>query len=172
MTFHPYFMQDYYMRVEFQARGAPHVHCLLWLTEQVFDENLKSFKYKPLQTMYTEGDNGESQAEKKKEIEKYADQLISASTSSAICHKCKENKRENSPEELCEECELIKSRVLTYNNHICGFSCHKRKKTLYIKPDEGHGKFIGKENLKRLFMRYAGLTIHNTLWIKILLFLE
>ena len=29
--FHPYIMQEYYLRVEFQARGAPHIHCLLWL---------------------------------------------------------------------------------------------------------------------------------------------
>ena len=28
-AFHPYVMKYYYLRVEFQARGAPHVHCLL-----------------------------------------------------------------------------------------------------------------------------------------------
>ena len=28
-VFKPYFMKDYYLRVEFQAHGAPHVHCLL-----------------------------------------------------------------------------------------------------------------------------------------------
>ncbi|KAK7573658.1 hypothetical protein V9T40_004699 [Parthenolecanium corni] len=29
--FHNYYVIDYYIRVEFQQRGSPHCHCLLWL---------------------------------------------------------------------------------------------------------------------------------------------
>ena len=40
-VFKPYFMSEYYLRVEFQARGAPHIHCLLWLDEEYRDKKNK-----------------------------------------------------------------------------------------------------------------------------------
>ena len=45
----------------------------------------------------------------------------------------------------CEICQTIKERVESYNNHSCSFTCHKKKKTMSIKPDEGHGRLDGKK---------------------------
>ena len=129
-------MRDYYLRVEFQARGAPHVHCLLWLDEEVFDEESKTSNWQPLQTMFldTENENKDLKNEKIQKIERYAEKLICASLSEAKCTSCKEKmdkSKENIDEpdnSFCQECELIKTRASTFNNHICGFSCFKRKK--------------------------------------------
>ena len=46
-------------------------------------------------------------------------------------------------QEDCEKCIKIRERAETFNNHRCGFSCHKRKKTITIKSDEGHGRLDG-----------------------------
>ena len=32
---------------------------------------------------------------------------------------------------------------MTFNKHICGFSCHKRKKTILVKSTEVHGILDG-----------------------------
>ena len=63
-AFKPFIMRDYYLRVEFQARGAPHVHCLLWLEEEVVDNITNLVHWKPLQTMFCEEDNEEIKTEK------------------------------------------------------------------------------------------------------------
>merc|ERR1712208_57538 len=45
----------------------------------------------------------------------------------------------------CQMCQTIKERVEKYNRHLCTFTCHKKKKTMSIKPDEGHGRLDGKK---------------------------
>ena len=45
----------------------------------------------------------------------------------------------------CQMCQTIKERVESYNRHLCSFTCHKKKKTMSIKPDEGHGRLDGKK---------------------------
>ena len=37
-AFKPYQMADYFFRIEFQARGAPHLHSLIYLEEEVYDK--------------------------------------------------------------------------------------------------------------------------------------
>ena len=82
--FKPYQLEDYYIRVEFQARGAPHAHCLLWLNE--LDEDRK---WKPMDTMYTGKEEANPQQRLKK-MEKYAADLISASINHIKCKDCKD----------------------------------------------------------------------------------
>ena len=163
-AFKPFLMRDYYLRVEFQARGAPHVHCLLWLEEQVLDNESNKTHWKPLQTMFFEDDDEQIKNEKIKNIERYAEKLIYSSLTEAKCSSChekdinKEDVSEIMDETTCKDCELIKTRASTFNNHICGFSCFKRKKTISIKETEGHGrldnKIEGEEIVNHLLCRF------------------
>ena len=74
----PYSVSSYFYRVEFQQRGAPHVHCLLWLED---DEG------NPAPTFWSSDEEmDKNQAENKiKMIEKIAVMLISTSVDSALC---------------------------------------------------------------------------------------
>ena len=101
-VFKPYFMKDYYLRVEFQARGAPHIHCLLWLHEEMFDDETKSLKDEPLKTMFSVEDGNEIQQESINKIEERAKNLICASISDNKCILCKQKKKFNPSKENCE----------------------------------------------------------------------
>ena len=71
---------------------------------------------------------------KKKKIratETHADEMISVSFTDSKCKACKKSAKPSMPQKEYDKCELIKTRASTFNNHICGFSCHKRKKTLH-----------------------------------------
>ena len=118
-------MSEYYLRVEFQARGAPHIHCLLWLDEEHRNPETNEARRRPLKTMFsTEYDTVEQQRVIKN-IENCAENLISASVSDVKCKHCQQNQIKH-----CKVCDVIKKRALTFNTHICGFSCHKRIKNI------------------------------------------
>ena len=101
--------------------------------------------------MYSAEDDITDQQKVIENIEKCANNLILASLSDVMCNICKQNSmKKNSdkitiPKTACENCEKIKNRVMTFNNHICGFSCHKRKKTMTVKSTEGHGILDGQK---------------------------
>ena len=115
----------YYFRIEFQARGAPHVHSLAWL-------KTKSGKPVPSLLDITE----ENMEEKIAEIEEYHDKIISTSLDDI--------------DESEENYEELKAKVEKFQTHFCGFTCHKRKKTMTIKTTEGHGKNDGNIQGKEL----------------------
>ena len=137
-TFDPYVLEDYYIRVEFQARGAPHVQCLLWLLE--YDEQCD--KWQPMDTMFTGKEDKANNVDRLTKMEKHAMNLISASMKDIKCIDCKESQKapiyslsdsdgrkpDLSDSDDCPNCEQIKKRVITFNNHNCGFSCHKKIK--------------------------------------------
>ena len=134
----PYIMRDYYLRVEFQARGAPHLHCLLWLEEEGLDEENDTMKWKPLQTMFFEDEDKEVQNQKIENIERYARNLIYASITDVMCISCQNMNKDREHGNVqsktnCENCELIKTRASIFNTHTCGFSCFKKKKSTTIK---------------------------------------
>ena len=86
MTYPNFFDEDcefkvssYYYRVEFQQRGAPHIHTLLWLQ----DSNGKEAP--TFWTADSEDDGKERQEEKIVDIEKIATMLISGSVDTAFC---------------------------------------------------------------------------------------
>ena len=72
----PFSVSSYFYRIEFQQRGAPHVHCLVWLKDE--DGN-------PAPTFWASEDDDIDKEMKIAKIEEIADQLISASIDSAIC---------------------------------------------------------------------------------------
>ena len=69
-----YFVSSYFYRVEFQQRGAPHVHSLLWLTDTDVSEH------------HTDEELCEDKLEyRRKKIEAFVDHLISTSPTDIRC---------------------------------------------------------------------------------------
>lgn len=100
---------SYFYRIEFQARGAPHVHLLAWLKN-------KNGEAAPSMIASTE-ENIEQQM---KDVAKYHDKIIQCSID--------ESQDPN-----------VKEHLEKYQQHKCGFTCHKKRKTITIKEKEGHG---------------------------------
>ena len=50
-AFKPYRMADYFFRIEFQARGAPHLHSLIYLEEERINEESGEMEWKPVKSM-------------------------------------------------------------------------------------------------------------------------
>ena len=155
-----YGVSSYYYRVEFQQRGAPHIHYLLWLQDS--DDN-------PAPTFWSTDDEDQNQEEKIRNIERIASSLISASEDFALCddhynelqslkgdYKKKECKDcffpkygfEECPKhkimvptgDNCEGCKELKKNVKDFQSHKHTFSCQKKNKLITIKETEGHGK--------------------------------
>ena len=99
----------YFYRIEFQARGAPHVHGLLWLKDKQ--------GHSPLAIINTSSDI--DLEEKKNAIAAYHDKTI----------RC-------SHEDI--EDEDLREKIKRFQTHVCSFSCFKKKKTVTLKNTEGH----------------------------------
>ena len=75
-----------------------------------------------------------------KNIEKVAEHLICASLADVCCEDCQSSPDREEALTDCPHCHEIIERVKKFNcGHSCGFSCHKKKKQLTIKSNEGHG---------------------------------
>ena len=162
----PYSVSSYYYRVEFQQRGAPHIHCLLWL---------KDSKGKSAPTFWSADENSTEHENNSKveEIEKIARMIISASEDSALCDKhhiemksktrknlkenescvqcysasanfveCEDHKLESLSEE-CEECLTLKQNVKCFQTHSHTFTCQKNNKIIVVDSNEGFGRYDG-----------------------------
>ena len=159
-AFKPYRMADYFFRIEFQARGAPHLHSLIYLEEERIDEESGEIEWKPVKSMYQETDNNEQRQEIIDSIERCAEHLICASLSDIQCDDCNSSEDPGSMKNTdCPNCKEIIERVQNFNcGHSCGFSCHKKKRQLTIKEDEGHGyldKQMAEEEMVHLLCRYG-----------------
>ena len=103
-----YYAASYFYRVEFQARGAPHIHCLLWL----------------------EGENGEkppsmndtNDEQQNVRLSSFGGSLISGSSKDIHC---KEHQKQES---LCQDCQDLKALVEKYQTHRHTFTCKKKEK--------------------------------------------
>ena len=105
--------------------------------------------------MYQETDCEDKKKDIIKNIEKCARILMCASLSDICCENCRDN--EEARESDCQDCLIVRKRVAANNVHDCRFSCHKKKKMLNIKKNEGHGRLDGikeGEELKCLICRY------------------
>jgi hypothetical protein len=160
-------VSSYYYRVEFQQRGAPHIHTLLWLKDQ---------EGKPAPTFWTneeDSENGvkENQLDKMKKIEEIAKLLISASKENALCDKhkyhlnyaeanqrdcticysadanleeCLDHKSTCEAYKDCQNCLHLQKLVTDFQTHKHTFTCQKKNKVININEDEGHGRRDGK----------------------------
>ena len=92
---------------------------------------------------------------RKEEICKLSKCLIFGSLDDAKCRLHRQKDKEFT--EVCSDCELIKERVKMFNTHGCTFSCKKKKRTLVIGENEGHGRLDGKisrESILSILCRY------------------
>ena len=137
-----YHVSSYFYRIEFQQRGAPHVHSLLWLKNQK-DEDAPNI-WIDQQEDENNDDGSEAQENDKivydelkvREVEKLADFLISTSSEDMFCDK------HNFLTEAhdCADCALLKDKVDKFQSHNHTFTCAKKNKTISIKANEGHGR--------------------------------
>ena len=77
--FSPYQMDEFFFRIEFMARGSPHLHALIYLEEEIIESSSGTKKWCPIKSMYEETDDEEQKKENILNIEKYAKNLICAS---------------------------------------------------------------------------------------------
>ena len=186
--FDGYTVKDFFYRIEFQARGAPHIHALLWLEdtngelattfwsdsklkEAQIPDDLKIILKEFIEQQNVEVEITDKEVElKKKLISELAKKIVFGSLDDAKCKIHRQTSAEESSN--CKECELIKLRVQRYNQHKCTFTCHKKKIKIRIKANEGHGKHDNKitgepieEYLKCRF-NFPLLPLDETLFIQ------
>jgi hypothetical protein len=154
-----YHVSSYFYRIEFQQRGAPHLHSLLWLKNKAGDEApnfwIDGEEEDQDQTVLhskqnQKKDQKEQMDEEKQRMNKvqtFADFLISTSPDDITCTKHKSNfDDQRNSESICTECQVLKEKIKKYQSHNQTFTCAKKMKTLTIKEGEGHGRLDGKIN--------------------------
>ena len=128
-----FLVSSYFYRIEFQSRGAPHVHALLWLE----DEN--GLRAPSLWNEDVQQEVTETNGNLERRIEDVNDLLISCSEDDARCPIHSEEADLANCED-CEDCGVLKEHVKTFQTHGCTFTCKKKKKILKISGNEGLGK--------------------------------
>ena len=162
----PYSVSSYFYRIEFQQRGSPHVHCLLWLKDK---------DGTPAPTFWSSADDQENEESNKiKVIESIAQLLISASLNSALCDdhhnmlrntrkasedgtvcklcfsaksdfvECENHKRPVIDNDECPTCTSLKELVKRCQTHNHTFTCKKKRKAMTIRANEGQGRNDGR----------------------------
>ena len=163
----PYSVKSYFYRVEFQQRGAPHIHCLLWLEDS--DGNCAPTFWN---CESEDENNKEDIVNKIRKIEDIAAMLISASEDQVMCDehngenkkikidkgekecqdcfsaahnfdKCPIHKTLNVDANSCQKCADYRALVQKFQTHSHTFTCKKKRKTITIKKLEGHGRLDG-----------------------------
>ena len=84
-----YHISSYFYRIEFQQRGAPHLHSLLWLKNQVGDEAPNFWSNAEEYGTEENLETSSNENEKIRKVEKFADFLISTSPDKMTCSKHK-----------------------------------------------------------------------------------
>ena len=129
-----YHVSSSFFRIEYQMRGAPHVHSLLWL---------KDTKGKDAPAYWTESDGGSQSKSNVEDIQNFTDMLVSTSSAEMCCQQHIESSL-NSLEVLnCIECNILKEKVNKYQVHHHTRTCAKKHKVITIKKREGYGRLDG-----------------------------
>ena len=120
-----YHAASYFFRVEFQQRGAPHIHSLLWLKNKSNNE-APNFWIEDQTTQ--EGQSEEHKVKvfeaRIKEVEEFAGQLISTSADEMRCEKHETSKVGSN----CNECRILQELVRKYQNIITHSHAQKKRK--------------------------------------------
>ena len=152
-----YLVSDFFYRIEFQvrmyfskiilmtkffflqARGAPHLHSMLWL---------RGPNGQKPPTMWTEAEGEHIDIEKvAANISSFAGAFIHGSTDDASC------KNHETFMTNCQHCQDLKICVEQFQTHSCRFTCFKKKKFLRILPTEGFGRLDGKNRSTELLVK-------------------
>ena len=131
-----YHASSYFYRIEFQQRGAPHVHSLLWLKNKDGEE---APNYWSVNLEEQENSN----EIKKKKVEEFANSLISTSSNDMFCEKHEASTESLEEINNFEECVQLKEKVKKYQTHNHTFTCAKKIKSITIKENEGFGRLDG-----------------------------
>jgi hypothetical protein len=162
----PYAVSSYFYRVEFQQRGAPHIHCLCWLEDK---EGNPAPTHRNCESVDKETKN-DTQTRIKK-IEDIAMMLISASDDDAKCddHQKELNEKKADTSEKnclecfsaehdfekcpkhnffmqasCNKCKAQRKLIKDFQIHNHTFTCKKKRKSITVRKHEGHGRLDGK----------------------------
>ena len=120
-----YKADSYFYRVEFQARGAPHIHCLLWL---------KGDNGEMPPSMWEEKGNDINIETMREKMSAFGDAMISGRSKDMHCLN-HINYTDN-----CEDSKKLRALVEKYQCHRHTFTCKKKGKVIKILPGEGHGR--------------------------------
>ena len=118
-----YVADSYFYRVEYQARGSPHIHCLLWLCSK--DNTIPPSMW---------NDDIQNSEDLCSRIASFCDSIMSGSSNVMHCDQHEEL------DEECAECQKGKKMVDKFQSHTHSFSCHKKGKKIRIQSNEGHGR--------------------------------
>ena len=138
-----YYVSSYFYRVEFQQRGAPHVHSLLWLKDKD-GKDAPTFWSEQTEDSSNKVDREDNLEKRKKDIETFVDLMMSTSPTDIKC-----GTHVNCDEKMddCPDCQLLVDKVSKYQKHNHTFTCKKKGKTINIKSNEGHGIDDGIKNV-------------------------
>ena len=133
-----YHVTSYFYRIEFQQRGAPHVHSLLWLKNQD-NEEAPNFWIDPSEFDQNEDESKKTEKhqqikeERIKKMEQFADLLISTSAQEIRCDEHGLLFENDDLVKNCNQCQTLKEKVEKYQRHKHTFTCAKKKKNHYNK---------------------------------------
>ena len=123
-----YSADSYFYRVEFQARGAPHIHCLLWL---------KGENGEMPPSMWQAKDEDISVAVIREKMSSFGGAVISGRSKDMHCS------NHSNYTDSCVNCDKLRALVEKYQSHRHTFTCKKKGKVIKILPGEGHGRLDG-----------------------------
>ena len=127
-----YHASSYFYRIEFQQRGAPHVHSLVWLKNKD-DKDAPNF--------WAESNDQENFRIEK--VQDFAESLICTSPDQMVCKKHESRKEQFLEIQSCDECIVLKEKVKKFQTHKHTFTCKKKAKTITVKENEGYGRLDG-----------------------------
>ena len=104
---------SYFYRVEFQARGAPHIHCLIWLKD---DDGVSP------PSLWNECK--ETSKSLCQSISSFGNSIMSGTADDMHCDD------HETLDDSCIECNAGKNLVYKFQSHKHGFSCKKKGKKL------------------------------------------
>ena len=117
------------------------MHSLLWVKNEKGEEAPAFWTDK--------NEENEDIGTKAKNIEQFADLMITTSSSDMSCIN-HSTLRNNESLIQCVDCKKLKQKVDKYQTHNHTATCLKKKKLLTIKETEGHGKLDGKKKGKEM----------------------
>ena len=117
-----YKVSSYFYRVEFQARGAPHLHCMFWLVGENGEVPPTLFS-EEVSDLHEEG----------KKLAEFAKSFMQGSVHNMTCPEHSADPGD------CALCKDFQSIVKRYQSHSHKQTCLKKNKIINISEKEGHG---------------------------------
>ena len=107
-----YHASSYFFRVEFQARGAPHIHSLLWLKDSKNEEAPNIWNQQKVEERETKEGIDQNMIDEARieKVQKFADLLTTTSPENITCRKHETSKKDTN----CHECKETRQKGRIY----------------------------------------------------------